>query len=46
MGTLNFYTRKYDKTQQDLLWSRSGDSGDVWRHAKVTVHPTDYNFQV
>lgn len=47
MGTMNVYTQRYeDLTSRILIWSRTGNEGDVWRHAKVTIPPTSYGFKV
>nr|XP_039270832.1 MAM and LDL-receptor class A domain-containing protein 1-like [Styela clava] len=47
MGTMNLYTQKNeDMSTQLLIWSESGNNGDVWRHAKATLFPTDYPFKL
>ena len=47
MGTLNVYTQPHqDFNQASLQWSRTGDAGPTWRLARVTVPPSDVDFNV
>ncbi|MEQ2252085.1 hypothetical protein ILYODFUR_018085 [Ilyodon furcidens] len=45
-GTLNaFLKQKGQMTLEAPLWSLSGNQGDRWKQAKVSIHPTS-SFQV
>ena len=45
VGKLNVYTRKRAQLSAESLWSISGDQGDQWKPAAVTI--TEYeDFQV
>ncbi|KAL0967682.1 hypothetical protein UPYG_G00255500 [Umbra pygmaea] len=46
IGTLNAFLRqKGQATAEVPAWSLSGNQGDAWKQAKVTIHPTT-SFQV
>ena len=46
IGTLNVYTKtKTSSSTNNLVWSRSGDRGNVWKVAQFTVKGT-IDFQV
>lgn len=45
-GTLNaFLKQKGQTTSEAPVWSLSGNQGDRWKQAKVSIHPTA-SFQV
>ncbi|XP_031666604.1 MAM and LDL-receptor class A domain-containing protein 2 [Oncorhynchus kisutch] len=46
-GELNIYLQPFPGSRtQTLLWSRTGDQGDRWRHGRTTVLSPDIPYQV
>ncbi|XP_006793109.1 MAM domain-containing glycosylphosphatidylinositol anchor protein 2 isoform X6 [Neolamprologus brichardi] len=46
IGTLNAFLKQKGQTASEgLVWSLSGNQGDRWKQAKVSIHPTA-SFQV
>lgn len=46
-GTLNAFVKQKGQSTSDAgpVWSLSGNQGDRWRQAKITIHPVS-TFQV
>ncbi|KAG1941789.1 MAM domain-containing glycosylphosphatidylinositol anchor protein [Pimephales promelas] len=47
IGSLNAFVKQKGQSTSDAgpVWSLSGNQGDRWRHAKITIHPVS-SFQV
>ncbi|KAK1172074.1 MAM and LDL-receptor class A domain-containing protein 2-like isoform X2 [Acipenser oxyrinchus oxyrinchus] len=45
IGTFNIYLQKHRQLKA-LLWNRTGNQGDLWRHGRVTVQSPDSQYQI
>ncbi|XP_077978870.1 MAM and LDL-receptor class A domain-containing protein 1-like [Glandiceps talaboti] len=48
MGTLNIYVRTYEGTidENDLVWTRSGNHGDMWIREEIVIDQASENWQI